>query len=127
MVLRQMGKRLDSALRIRDSALEKLQVEALFVDTNLGPTLSWRKDRLTMLYRTPFQKLPPVPERLKYMAALLGKQLENLSYRLDIWDTEYGGKVLNIEWNAEGDVQLVSFRRGAWESKVLAFRSFRNS
>ncbi len=80
-----------------------------------------------MLYRTPFQKLPPVPEQLKYMAALFGKQLDNLSYGLDIWEMEYVGKVLNIEWNAEGDVQLVSFRRGAWESKVLAFRSFRNS
>ena len=116
-----MGKRLDSALQIRDSALVILRAKGSFEDNGIGPMMDWQKDGLHMSYRTPFQKLPPTPDLLKYMAAIDGKHLENLSYGLDIWDHEYGGKVLNIEWNDKGDVQLVSFRRGAWEARVLAF------
>jgi len=123
----KMGERLDLALKIRDSAREKLRANGSFEETSIGPMLCWRMGGLHVSYRTPFQKLPAVPEHLNYMAAILCKSVENLSYGLDIWDDEYGGKVLNIEWKEEGDVELVSFRRGNWESKVLAFTSVKNS
>ena len=45
----------------------------------------------------------------------------NLPYGLDIWDIHGVGKVLNIEWRDTGEFELVSFRRGEWESTVLAW------
>jgi hypothetical protein len=122
-----MSARLESALKIKDSALVKLRAEGAFENVGYGKNkgsgsfLSWEKDGLRMLYRTPFQKLPPVSDETKYKATVLGSNAGNLRYGLDIWDQEHGGKVLNIEWNGEGDVQLVSFRRGPWEARVLAF------
>ena len=113
-----MNKRLEAALRLRDAALSKLRSEGSFEDINIGPYLTWAGKDLEMGLRTPFQRLPPVPEAIKYFAAKTGKGSINLSYGLDIWDKK--GKVLNIEWNDTGEVQLVSFRRGHWEHKVLS-------
>lgn len=111
------SNRLDAALRLRDSALSKLRSEGSFVDTNIGPYLTWTGQDLMMGLRTPFQKLPPVTEEIKYFAAKTGKGPANLSYGLDIWVKKR--KVLNIEWNDTGEIRLVSFRRGDWEQGVL--------
>lgn len=47
----------------------------------------------------------------------------SLPFGLDIWDAKGVGKILNIEWDSRGDICLVSFRRGDWEKKVLAYWS----
>ncbi len=113
-----MNKRLEASLRLRDVALNKLRSEGSFEDTNIGPYLTWAGKGLEMGLRTPFQRLPPVPEAIKYFAAKTGDGSVNLSYGLDIWDKTR--KVLNIEWNDPGEVLLVSFRRGDWEQKILS-------
>ena len=112
-----MNKRLEAALHLRDAALNKLRSEGSFKDTNIGPYLTWAGNDLKMGLRTPFQRLPPVSQTIKYFAAKTGKGPVNLNYGLDIWDKK--GKVLNIEWNDTGEVLLVSFQRGDWEQKVL--------
>jgi len=113
------GKRLEAALRIRDAAISKIQSEGRWEQTGrVGPTMMWDGEGLKIGYRTPFQKLPPVTDPLlKQRLVAAGKM--NLPYGLDIWDMEGVGKVLNIEWSETGDIHLVSFRRGAWEEKVL--------
>jgi hypothetical protein len=40
---------------------------------------------------------------------------------LDIWTPE--AKVLNIEWTADGEVTLRSFKRGNWEKKLTRLAS----
>ena len=110
------------AIRLRDAALKKLRADGVFTKvTRLGFCLSWKGEGLSLSLRTPFQKLPPVSEHPKYVAAMMGSNIENLPYGLDIWDIGGSRKVLNIEWDQQGAIQLVSFRRGAWEAKVGAF------
>ncbi len=118
-----MVKRTDSALELRDSGLVILRAEGTFKVLGWTPILEWQKDGMSMSYRAPFLDLPPTPEHLRFMAAIAAKRVKNLSHGLDIWDREYGGKVLNIEWNDEGDVELVSFRRGPWEVRLHAIRT----
>jgi hypothetical protein len=40
-----------------------------------------------------------------------------LPYGLDVWAPN---KVLNIEWDAQGKVVLVSLHRGDWEAELMA-------
>jgi hypothetical protein len=70
-----------------------------------------------ILLRTPFQPLPPASQFLRYQDAVLGSK-ENLPYALDIWFARK--KVLNVEWNDGGFIQIVSYRPGAWEGQLLS-------
>jgi len=124
-----MGMRLEAALALRDAALKKFQEEGQFQEIkNFGPVLVWpetfpSKTSLHMMLRTPFQKIPdPSPEvRKKAFLAGLSLKGKNLSYGLDIHTSE--AKVLNIEWDGQGKVGLVSFKRGLWEDTVLGWNS----
>ena len=79
--------------------------------------LSARLDGLHILYHTPIQRIPQVDDALKYRAAQLGlKMPKNLPYGLDVWAPK---KVMNIEWDDQGNVALVSLRPGAWESQLM--------
>jgi len=57
------------------------------------------------MLRTPFCQLP---QKLKdpTQAAQMPKSAENLPHGLDIWDPR--GKVLNIEWDTNGNVHLIA-------------------
>jgi hypothetical protein len=71
---------------------------------------SWQ---LSMMHRTPFQRLGETPDYAKYLATLYGSGRNyNLPYALDVW---CGKKVLNIEWADDGRVELVSYKPGDWE------------
>ena len=110
--------RLDTAISIWDAALEKVNKEGQFEDTNVGPLLVWKGDEFEISHHTPFQKFPPLDEVVlrECYAAGVGPAI-NLPYGLDIWSTQ--GKVLNIEWDHNNHVELVSFKRGEWEEKML--------
>ena len=75
---------------------------------------------LSIIYTTPFQKLPgrgPAPEFAKYLAAQAGKQPPgHLPYGLDIFAAR---KVLNIEWSNDGRVDVICYKPGAWEQRLL--------
>ena len=43
-----------------------------------------------------------------------------LGTNLDVWDETRGGaKVLNMHWDGNGAIEVVSFRRGDWEQVLL--------
>jgi hypothetical protein len=115
---RRRARRLDTAINIRNAALKKVKKEGQFEDTNIGPLLVWKGDEIAISHHTPFQKFPMPDEEIyrQCYAAEVDPKI-NLPYGLDIWDTK--GKVLNIEWDSNDNVVLVSFRRGKWEQKVL--------
>ncbi len=119
-----MSKRLNDAVAIRDSALLVLKFEGLPVADVPGHQLTLKFDGITISYRTPPIELPKSVREMMAMVARDGQQFVYLGYGLDIWDEQYGGKVLNLEWNNEGYVDLVSFRRGPWEDKILRFYDF---
>jgi hypothetical protein len=79
--------------------------------------LSFKDGELSIAYRTPFQRLPPLPQRVKVIAAMTNMPIEELPYGLDIWCPR---KVLNIEWDAAGEVRIANFKRGKWELKLEA-------
>ncbi len=122
--MRMTPKRL-KALRLRNAALSKVRAEGKFQETNIGHVLSWSGNGLAICLRTPFNSLPPVPDAVSYEASLRGVSVGNRPYGLDIWEPKGVGKVLNIEWSDNDEVDLVTFRRGDWEAKVIAFDSER--
>ena len=75
---------------------------------------------------TPFQKFhrepPSIPTRIegdvaRYGAAVLMSQRKRLGYLLDVYDEN--GKVFNVHWDNDGNIEIVSFKRGNWEEEIL--------
>jgi hypothetical protein len=105
------------ALEVRDLALTIIRRQgATLLDSIMGVTCL--SNGLHFSYRTPFQKLPPTPEHVQYMAAQLGQSVEHLPYGLDIWDDASRQKVLNLEWNDAGRAIFTTFKRGEWELRL---------
>ena len=111
-------RRLDVAISIRDASLKKLKKDGQFESTNVGPLLVWRGDELEISHHTLYPKYPTPCEvaSRKYYEASVDPKLRRLN-GLDIWGTQ--GKVLNIMWDHNNHVELVSFKRGEWEEEVL--------
>lgn len=106
--------KLDDAIRIRNHAIGLIrshcgQWDKFGYTTKIGDAI--------ISYRTPFQKMPQPDEYSKYWCTVHGKRAENLPYGLDI---HVKSKVMNIEWNDQGEVDIRSFRRGAWEEELLS-------
>lgn len=113
--------RKDEAIAIRDAVVAWLPGRAQWAKVGPVRVFDAKIGRFLISYRTPFSPLSP-GERGKpsYQRALsrqkCGRQL-NLSYGLDVW---CGQKVLNLEWDADGHVDLVGFHRGDWVAELLA-------
>lgn len=76
--------------------------------------------RFGISYRTPFTPMPAPPPDTFEGAALLQQRggKTNLGYGMDVHAP--GGKLMNIEWEPDGRVELVGFRGGDWEAELLA-------
>jgi|SRR5580692_1125256 hypothetical protein len=118
---------MDKATKL--ARIEGLRAGALRVVKELGnwtrikmgdsdrPIMGAELGDVKILLRTPFQPLPPMNQFMRYQSALLGGK-ENLPYGLDIWFARK--KVLNVEWNDEGLIQIRSYRPGEWEGQLCA-------
>ena len=116
---RRTSTRLSDALAIKAASLNILKAKGSRQPSKVDGS-TWKGDGLTIAIRTPFQRLPETDGRFIRQAALFGlRYTPNLPYGLDIWETGRG-KVLNIEWTHDGRSELVGFKRGGWEQKVLA-------
>jgi len=73
-------------------------------------------DGFTIAYRTPFQQRHLISDGEKYQRAQSGTLVE-ADFALDI---HHAGKVLNIEWNEAGEIDIRSFKRGEWEGRLLS-------
>lgn len=111
-ILTKLTPKAHRAVALRDAGLALLRSTPA---EGGQPVLDWSKFGICISHHTPFQGLPPVPEGMKYVAALMGRRTD-LTYGLDVW---CGSKVLNITWNAGDDFEIATFRRGSWESVVL--------
>ncbi len=112
-------EKLARAAKLRDAAIAIVRRYGTWETDGSGALkiMGARIDRIQIIYRTPFQSLPDDQSRQKYLAALHGIPLRrNLPYGLDIWTPK---KVLNIEWDDRGRIQLVSFRPGQWETELI--------
>ena len=108
-----MSKRLERVIAIRDRALILLKEHGEWHEMQgAGKSLEASVGNVKFSHRTPFSGIREVSPRMKYNEALFGKTM--LPYGLDIWA---GKKVLNVEWDNEGNVEIVSFTRGEWENE----------
>jgi hypothetical protein len=116
---------------IRDAAVHMIRSkgswEMVRVRGEQKPVLSYQVGSLSMLLTTPFQKFhmepPSIPTRIegdaaRYGAAVLMSQRRRpLGYLLDVWGD--GGKMLNVHWDDDGNMEIVSFKHGNWEEEIL--------
>lgn len=116
------SRKLD-ALQIRDAALALMRrhgrwrQHAYKTGNEFVPSFDAKLEGMTISLRTPFSAPTPGPSHeIRYVAALLGKELIEHGYGLDIWAPR---KVMNLEWSQPNDILIVSFRRGAWEQKII--------
>jgi hypothetical protein len=111
-----------TALKIRDAALHILREHGKWLSMRGGAkTLNADYRDLKISHWSQFQRGPWLekpPEHLAYRAAALGlgPPLQPLANGLDIWASK---KVFSIEWGNDGTVNVISFRRGAWEHILL--------
>jgi hypothetical protein len=109
------------AIAIRDAAREIEAREGVWDEIGIPggkrmKVLSAKFENVHILYMTPFQPLPDMPDAMKYLAAILGFK-DNRGYGIDIWVD--GRKVFFVEWAGDDDLLIASFHRGAWEEQVL--------
>jgi hypothetical protein len=84
-----------------------------------GKVLCARLGDIRMMYRTPFQQMPEIrlTDSERYRLAANGIEMpRQLPYGLDVWVTR---KVMNLEWDHQGNPDLVSFKPGDWEADLL--------
>src|SRR3954463_5447115 len=69
--------------------------------------------------RSPFTPWPAEapPAAASEQALSRQRAKPDLSWGLDVW---HGRKVLSLQWDDEGQVEVMSFTRGPWEAEALA-------
>ncbi len=109
------------ALAIRDHLLPLIRVQGAMKEIGGSGVrmVTWEAEPFGFALRSPFTPWPPgAPSPGSYGAAQ-AKQRANpvLPWRLDVWHER---KVLSLQWDYAGRVEVISFSRGPWEDEVLA-------
>jgi hypothetical protein len=116
------------ATYLRDAAIQIVRREGkwqeVIVDKKPIFVMGANSSKLSILYTTPFQKLPEpsISKRLatdteKYdSAAGLASMPKREAFLLDIWDNQ--GKVLSVAWDDGKPIHIVFYRKKDWESDL---------
>lgn len=108
--------RSERAMQMRDAAISIVNACGSWKEARVGEgclrILSADSGDFRIVYRTPFQKVPRSTG--SYEAALIASPN---AYGLDVWGKD--GKVLNLEWNDDQDIDIRTFKRGDWEQGFL--------
>jgi len=108
--------RLERITRLKEEALLVLRERGEWKDIKgAGKMLGASVGNLRMVMHTPFSRVPELTSQMKYIAATDNKPI--LPYGMDIWAEK---KVLSIEWNEEGALNVISFKPGDWEMALTA-------
>jgi hypothetical protein len=108
----------ERAIQLRDLAVAVVRARGMWQEVSGRRVLEFRHGDWCMILRTPFQKLHDAPrESEKYWAALEGRPPRglNLPYGVDVW---CGPKVLNVEWDDNGLVDVIGYKPGSWEREL---------
>ncbi len=115
-----MSEKIQRGLEIRDCALAWLARRGSFESLPLGcctiRVLGGAIGAFRLFYKTPFSPIS-TESSLTYGEALVAQQTRNLCYGLDVWHK--GREMFAVAWSADGGVNIVHFRRGAWENQLL--------
>ena len=110
-----VGSKVARTLALRDLALKAVRERGAWEKAGITYLMMLRDGEITISHRTPFQRSPELSDKTKYYLALLGGP-ETLPFGLDVWHKRR--KVLNIEWDENGRIAVVSFTPGDWELEL---------
>jgi hypothetical protein len=121
----QRGDKLRRANELQAAALKLLRREGNWETTggkHPQRLLHYEGTEFSLLHRTPFQPVPVSNKLVKEgFSERFQRELQK-QYGLDIW-ARGQGKVASFAWNRRGPLEIVSFKRGAWESDFLTLCS----
>lgn len=112
----------ERAIELRNVAVAVVKAHGIWTAgaVHNGPKALWFHDQargIHMTYRTPFISLPEPSDKIIHKAAIHGEPLKpTLPYGLDIWAPE---KVLSVAWSDEGDFEMIGYKPGDWEKRLL--------
>jgi hypothetical protein len=110
------NQKFEEAMAVRAAGLALVKAHGCFQSAGpVKPMVATIGD-IRVAYRTPFQRLPEFDELTKYRLPMHGAH-GNLPYAPDILHA--GRMVFLIEWDDGVNVEIILFRRGDWESKLL--------
>ncbi len=107
------------ALAIRDHLLPLIRVQGAMKEIGGSGlrTVVWEAGGFGFALRSPFTPWPDAP-LFSYNEALAKQRASPvLSWGLDV---RHRRKVLSLQWDDAGRVEVISFTRGPWEDEVLA-------
>jgi len=108
--------RITEAIAIRDRVVPFVQSNGIVENVGSGVSVVIATiGELRFSLRTPFTRLPLFCPASYTDAIVLQRTRVNLPYGLDIW---CGKKVFSLQWDHDGTIDLMSFRRGPWEQKI---------
>jgi hypothetical protein len=109
------------AIAIREHLLPLIRVHGTMQEISgaAGRLAVWKAGTLTCTVRSPFTPWPAEePPTASYEQAISRQRAKPvLPWALDVWR---GRKVLSLQWDDDGRVEVVSFIRGPWEAEALA-------
>lgn len=121
--MRPPSARPDEAEFARVFALSKLALPLLQqegsweeVENYPGKVRSYEQGDIFMLHRTPFQPIPISEQAAQAGIGADAQRIAARSYGLDVWWQRR--KVLSVIWNDGGQLGLVLFKTGSWESTL---------
>jgi hypothetical protein len=84
-----------------------------------GGWISAGAEGFDIMHRTPFTKPMPEGRQPRTYAEALVKQrfAPDLPYTMEVWYLD-GRKILNVQWDEDDNLQLISFSPGEWEAKL---------
>ena len=107
------------ALAIRDHLLPLIRAHGFMQEAGGGSLrmVMWRAGRFRFALRSPFTPWPGTSPPGSYAAALAKQRADPvLPWGLDVW---HDRKVLSLQWDDAGRVEVISFNRGPWEAEAL--------
>jgi hypothetical protein len=112
-----MSKRLSAAIDIRDRIFKLMENGSEWRSVGVGWVRTWQQDDLAAALFSPFNPAPDVGANPpSYEHAVLKQRSEQpMPYQLSVWSD---GKVLLLEWDANGATRVISFKRGKWEQRL---------
>jgi hypothetical protein len=117
MPVKMSADRLEGVRRARDRLLEIVRRTGSQAG---GGWVSAGANGFDILHRTPFTApMPEGPQTQTYLRALLTQRAaRDLPYTMEVW--HLNKKVLNVQWDDNDKIQVISFRLGEWEKKLAA-------
>ena len=104
----------ERVVALRDLAVAAAMRRGCFEASGDARLVVLRQAGLMIAYRTPFNPLPRLTERMKFEAALRGKSTHREPYGIEIWQERFG-KVLSVGWSGEEPPAVDAYEQGLWE------------